>query len=86
MTSASRYITSASPYHPRYESRSSMYIRGLIPRNSVELAEAVPIASEACFIDKNFQTVNSFMASQLKPFDNSVYRRKCHTILQTIAS
>ena len=44
------------------------------------------LSSEACFIDKKFQTVNSFMASQLKPFDNSVYRRKCHTILQTIAS
>ena len=39
MTSASLYVTSAS----RYQSRSSMYIRGLIPRNSTELAEAVPI-------------------------------------------
>ena len=27
----------------RYQSRSSMYIRGLIPRNSMGLAEAVPI-------------------------------------------
>ena len=33
VSSASRYITSASRYHPRYQSRSSMYIRGLIPRN-----------------------------------------------------
>ena len=33
VTSASRYIMSASRYHPRYQSRSSMYIRGLIPRN-----------------------------------------------------
>ena len=41
--SASRYITSASRYHPRYQSRSSMYIRGLIPRNFAELVEAVPI-------------------------------------------
>ena len=32
-------VTSTS----RYQSRSSMYIRGLIPRNSTELAEAVPI-------------------------------------------
>ena len=32
-------LTSAS----RYQSKSSMYIRGLIPRNSMELAEAVPI-------------------------------------------
>ena len=39
-----RYITSASRYHIRYQSRSSMYIRGLIARNFAELAEAVPIA------------------------------------------
>ena len=38
VTSASRYVTSAS----RYQSRSSMYIRGLIPRMSTELTEAVP--------------------------------------------
>ena len=41
--SASCYITPASRYHPRYQSRSSMYIRSLIPRNFTELAEAVPI-------------------------------------------
>ena len=40
VTSASRYITSAS----RYQSRLSIYIGGLIQRNSMELAEAVPIA------------------------------------------
>ena len=44
--SASRFITSASRNHPRYQSRSSMYIRGLIPRNFAELAEAVPVATE----------------------------------------
>ena len=43
VTPASRYITSTSRYHSRYQSRSSMYIRGLIPRNFAELAEAVPI-------------------------------------------
>ena len=43
VTSASRYITSASRYHPLYQSSSSMNIRGLIPRNFAELAEAVPI-------------------------------------------
>ena len=43
VTSASRYITSASLNHPPYLSRSSMYIRGLIPRNFAVLAEAVPI-------------------------------------------
>ena len=46
VTSASRYITSASRYHPRYQSRSSMYIRGLIPWNFAELAEAVPIVGQ----------------------------------------
>ena len=48
VTSVSCYLTSASHYHPRYQSRSSMYIRGLIPRNFAELAEAVPIACDAC--------------------------------------
>ena len=43
VTSASRYITSASRYHPRYHSRSSMYIRGLIPCKFGEEAEAVPM-------------------------------------------
>ena len=43
VTSASRYVTSASRYHPRNQSRSSMYIRGLIPWNFAELSEAVPI-------------------------------------------
>ena len=43
VTSAARYITSASRYHQRYQSRSSMYIHGLISRNFAELAEAVPI-------------------------------------------
>ena len=42
VTSASRNVTSASCYHPRYQSRSSMYICGLIPRNFAELAEVVP--------------------------------------------
>ena len=39
VTSEPRYVTSAS----RYQSRSAMYIRVLIPRNSTELAEAFPI-------------------------------------------
>ena len=42
--SASHCITSASYYYLRYQSRSSMYIRGLIPQNFPELAKAVPIA------------------------------------------
>ena len=47
VTSALRYITSASRYHPRYQSRSSVYIRGLIPWNFAELGEAVPIGHVA---------------------------------------
>ena len=43
VTSASRYITSASRYHLRYQSRCLVYIRGLIPRNFAEFAEAVPV-------------------------------------------
>ena len=45
VTSASRYllVTSAPRYHPRYQSRSSMYIRGLILRTFAELVVAVPI-------------------------------------------
>ena len=39
VTSASCYVTPTS----RYQSRPSMYIRGLISQNSMELAEAVPI-------------------------------------------
>ena len=39
VTSGTRYLTSAS----RYQSISAMYIRGLIPWNFAELAEAVPI-------------------------------------------
>ena len=45
VTSASRYITSTSRYHPRYQSRSSMYIRCLIPRNFAESTEPVPIVT-----------------------------------------
>ena len=43
VTSPSRYLTSVSRYHLPYQSRSLMYIRGLIPQNFAELAEAVPI-------------------------------------------
>ena len=42
VTLASRYVPSAS----RYQSGSSVYIRGLIPRNSTECAEAVPVDGE----------------------------------------
>ena len=45
VTSASRYLASVSSY----QSRSTMYIRGLILWNSMELAEAVPIARARVF-------------------------------------
>ena len=53
--SASCYIKSASRYHPCYQRRFSMYIRGLIPRNFAELAEAVPIDTKddkSCFFEE----------------------------------
>ena len=50
VTSASGNITSASRYHPRFQSRTSLYIRGLIPRNFAELAEAVPIGELQIYI------------------------------------
>ena len=40
MTPALHYITSASRYHPHYQSTSSMFIRGLF--HGI-LADAVPI-------------------------------------------
>ena len=46
VTSASHYITSGSRYHPRYQSRSLMYIHGLLTWNFAEMAEAVPIAPD----------------------------------------
>ena len=48
VTSASRYVTPTS----RYQSRSSMYIRGLIPRNYTELAETVTIDIKTCPFQK----------------------------------
>ena len=36
-------VTSASRYHTRYQSRSSLYIRSMLPQNFAELAVAVLI-------------------------------------------
>ena len=71
VTSASRYITSASCYHPRYQSRSSMYIRGLIPRNFAELAEVVPInaiSTKVLYADSNTAPVHylHFMSMKVR--------------------
>ena len=45
VTPAASYITSASRYHPGYQSRSSIYIGGLIPQIFPELAKVLPIGS-----------------------------------------
>ena len=51
VTSVLHNITSALRYHPRHQSISSMYIRGLIARNFTEFAEAVPIVCVLlCFL------------------------------------
>ena len=41
--SASRYITLESRNLPRYQSRSSLLMGGLVPRKFADLAEAIPI-------------------------------------------
>ena len=48
--SASPYVPSESLYHPLYQSRSSMYIRDLIPRNFAVSAEAVPIDTDGSHV------------------------------------
>ena len=78
VTSASRYITSASRYHPRYKIRSSMYMRGLIPRNLAELTGAVPIVATLLPIIRlrrlSLTTVNSKNLCDNFIFANSVKR------------
>ena len=78
VTSASLYVTSASRYHPRYQSKSSMYIRGMTPRNFAELAEVVPILSYGLLIlfilDTGKQDICQTMETQ----------RKCHLMLYFI--
>ena len=75
MTSASRYIMSASHYRPRYQSRSSMYIRGLIPRNFAELTESVPIAIVTASV--GFETeVKEMIKKTLGIFATKGYERR----------
>ena len=57
---ASSYVTPAS----RYQSRSSMYIRGLIPLSSTELAEAVPIEDNIAHTTARTQKCNYLSLSQ----------------------
>ena len=58
-------VTPASRYHPRYQSRSSMYIRGMVPRNFAELAEAVPITVHI------FRLYNVLAKNKLMQFKSS---------------
>ena len=50
-------FTPASRYHPQYQSRSSMYIRGRITRNFAELAEAEPIDVKLASVSDHAQLV-----------------------------
>ena len=52
MTSASRYKTLSLWYDPCYQSRSSIYIRGLIPLNFAEWAKVVPTGTSRCALDE----------------------------------
>ena len=63
VTPTSCYVTSA----PRYQRRSSMYIRGLIPRNSTELVEPVPIATVPC-LDFHISLTDCFSLIELIQF------------------
>ena len=56
VASASCYMTSVSSYHPRYQSRSSMYIRGLIPQMAVPILNIIwPL----CLCLNNFYNLNT---------------------------
>ena len=63
VTSASRYITSVSRYHPRYQSRSSMYIRGLIPQNFAEFILCVSLGSP--MLEANIKNIKKECNEQL---------------------
>ena len=76
--SVSRYLT-------RYQSRSLMYIRGLIPRNVVELAGAVPIGSVLFTVIKIFtdlRTSLNYENSNLRHLDNHNTPSQAHCITQ----
>ena len=57
-------VTLASRYHSRYQSRSSMYICGLILRNFAELAEEVLIIVKGNL--KGVSNTNDEMAVRIK--------------------
>ena len=74
VTPVSRYIMSASCNHARYQSRSSMYIRGLIPGNFADwpkqyrlIDDGLPRVSKGRFqrgnTKENINTINNFVFS-----------------------
>ena len=69
VTTESRYVTSTS----RYQSRSSMYIRGLITRNSMALAEAVSI--EIISSGYKFTSVTNIYTCTIKLQPNIFFER-----------
>ena len=78
VASASRYITSASRYHPRYQSRSSMFISGLILRNwprQLRLTQRRPL-SELNSFDQIFMKLCHIVQyhNVFFKFDNGPYR------------
>ena len=82
-------VISASRYHPRYQSTSSMYIRDLIPRIFAELAEAVPIGT-VCIpyyldVDPHDKTVKRNIWVH-KPVINNVWAQKSLYIVVSISS
>ena len=75
VASASRYIMSAS----RYQSRSSMYIQGMNPGMSMELAETVQIAHggrstmNTCQSQFNSSTLSTLSSGELNTCENDSY-------------
>ena len=63
-------VKSASRYHPRYQSRSSMCIRGLFPRNFAELTEAVPIdAKHLSHLNVSCERPQNIVANDINPYN-----------------
>ena len=68
------YVTSAS----RYQSISSMYIRDLIPRNSMVLVETFPIVNRACRI--NLKRKNKATTKYIYDCISNLYYTSKHSI------
>ena len=77
VTPASLYITSASRYHPRYQSRSSMYIRRLIPRNLIR-----GIGRGSSDFHSSTPSLNYAVAVMSEVFVNKRVDDRVHSIIQ----